>query len=329
MKPDRFWQAVNTRLAAGVSVFVALVVAHTRGSPGTTGARLWLDGRGTVAGTVGGGVMERDLIARGQRALAGNDRTPRLERLVHRDYGEGQRSGLICAGEQTLLLAVLAPGHDEAAVARFAAAHELGEAATLAIDPSGLHVAAGAPEFAVPQMRLVTRAPSDWRYMEDTISRRRLAVVGAGHCGQALARLADEVGYTVALFDDRPERLDAVAGTGSLRCHAVGAYGQVAARIEWPAQTAVVVMTSGMASDVAALETLAPLACADLAVMGSRTKIRAIRRALAECGVSAAAVGAIRGPVGLSMKSDTPAEIAVSVVGELLRREAGLALGNN
>ena len=80
----------------------------------------------------------------------------------------------------------------------------------------------------------------------------------------------------------------------------------------------VVVMTSAMATDIDALEVLAPLDPRWLGVMGSMAKIRHIKHALRERYVSRNTINKIHGPVGLPMKSDTPAEIAVSVVAQLL-----------
>ena len=65
-----FWQSLADHLREGRLVFLALVVANTRHSPGTVGVRLLVAEGGETLGTIGGGVMERDLLARAVEVLA-------------------------------------------------------------------------------------------------------------------------------------------------------------------------------------------------------------------------------------------------------------------
>lgn len=326
MTPDRFWRAVADRLAAGVPVFVALVAAHTRGSPGTTGARLWLDAEGNGEGTIGGGVMEANLLSAAAERLASDAHGFECERLVHRNRGAGRRSGLICAGEQTHCLGVLDPRDDHAAIERFARACEQAEepALQLLIEPAGVQLSAVDIDAAAPRITLAGK-DGDWRYGEDSVERRRLAIVGGGHCGQALARLADGVGYDVTLFDTREVWLAQADVSTRVRRVTIADYADAAALIGWPALTRVVVMSAAMPGDVRALSTLIDIDWRYLAVMGSAAKQRAIRQALQEQGAGAERLARIHGPVGLAIKSDTPPEIAISVMAELLQQDAETA----
>lgn len=322
MTRTAFWRAVATRLAAGESVFVALVVAHTRGSPGTLGARLWLDAHGHRQGTIGGGIMESHVLAAGRAALAQGGYRPHIRRLVHRKNGGADASGLICAGEQTNLTAVLSPQADLEAVACFVRALEDQDeaVATLFIDANGLRVENQPPDEARAPLRLVN-ADGDWSYAEESVARRRLAIVGGGHCGRALAGLGVTVGYTVAVFDTRSAVLAGQAWPDEVVCHVLDNYAELGAWLKRVTHTAAVVMTTAVTDDIEALTVLAPLACRWLGVMGSPAKIHAIRGALRERGIAKADIDAIAGPVGLPMKSDTPAEIAVSIMAQLLANE--------
>ena len=88
------WRTVHAELAAGRPVFMAIVAANTRGSPGTLGARLLVDSDGGVAGTIGGGVMEKRLIDYARYALLKRDTRPNLQRLIHRRTTDSMASGL-------------------------------------------------------------------------------------------------------------------------------------------------------------------------------------------------------------------------------------------
>lgn len=319
MTAAAFWQAVAQRLAAGRRVLVAVVAAHTRGSPGTAGAHLLVDEAGETLGTIGGGAMESRLTAAARDVLTEADPRPRCQRLVHRAEAGAQASGLICAGEQINVSAVLEPGRDAATVARFV--HALAEPGTapisLRIDCRGVATVAARDTVAA---RIEYESGADWAYTEHSFNPRRLAIVGAGHCGHALARLAAEIGHEVTLFDTRPACLDS-DWPGTVRAVTLARYDELSDRLAQPSVTRVRVMTHAVTEDIAALIALSPLRCRSLGVMGSSAKIRRIRDGLRDAGVRAEQIAAIAAPIGLPMKSDTPTEIAVSVMAEILADE--------
>jgi len=325
MNSAAFWRAVLARLDAGTPLFVALVVANTRGSPGTLGARLLIDADGNTLGTIGGGIMEANLIRAARDGLrAGKDAPPSLERLEHRNKpGTAHPSGLICAGEQTNLNCWLKPDRDAATIRAFcvALAADDGAAATLQIDAGGLRVTRAQDAG----MRQLSRDGARWCYRESSVQPERLAIVGGGHCGKALARLAADVGYSVDVFDTRAEALGGDADWPcDVRRHLLADYAELPAHLHWPALTTAAVMTAAITQDIAALAALAGTSLRWLGVMGSAAKIHEIRAQLAARGIAQDRIDAIHGPIGLRMKSDTPPEIAVSIVAQLLaERGAG------
>lgn len=318
MNSAAFWRAVLERLDAGTPLFVALVVANTRGSPGTLGARLLVDAEGNALGTIGGGIMEANLVRTARDGLrAGKDAPPSLEQLEHRDKpGTAHPSGLICAGEQTNLNCWLRPGRDAAPIRAFCAARDADgcEAATLQIDAGGLRVTRA---HGIGMQ--LSRDGEHWCWRESSVDPERLAIVGGGHCGKALARLAADVGFRVDVFDTRAEALDGDADWPlEVRRDLLADYADLPERLHWPELTTVAVMTAAITQDVEALTALADVNVHWLGVMGSAAKIREIRARLAVRGIAQERIDAIHGPIGLPMKSDTPPEIAVSIVAQWL-----------
>lgn len=321
MMIETFWQSVLQRLHHNRSVFVALVVANTHGSPGTLGARLLVDSDGRVEGTIGGAIMEAKLIEEAQQRLRDETCLPELTHLVHRKQNlrGGVPSGLICAGSQVNLCLVLRPQQDTQTLERLCTAIAAQTAATLSIDAKGATLAV--TKHTAPGMHL-DETGSNWHYRESSIAVRRLAIVGGGHCGKALANLASRVGYWVDLYDNRPSMFAHHDLPQTVRCHLVASYDDLAEHINYPLLTTTVVMTASVFHDIDSLAAIAALPLPWLGVMGSGAKIREIQTQLRERGIDEPHIANIHGPIGLPMKSDTPPEIAVSIMGQLLQLAA-------
>jgi xanthine dehydrogenase accessory factor len=147
----------------------------------------------------------------------------------------------------------------------------------------------------------------------------RLIVYGAGHVGQALARLAATVGFAPELVDDRAEWCDAAraASLGSV-WHCDAEYGSGAPALD--ASCYVAVVTRCHRTDRLALKHVLAGPLRYVGLIGSRRKKTVIFDELARIdGVSPEALARVRCPIGLPIGGETPEEIAVSIVAELLQ----------
>ncbi|HJT75583.1 MAG TPA: XdhC family protein, partial [Gemmataceae bacterium] len=152
------------------------------------------------------------------------------------------------------------------------------------------------------------------------LPRITLLLVGGGHVGQAVARLAAEVDFEVWVLDDRapfvsPERFPAA------RRRLVGEIGPalrelVAAGIT--PSTYAVILTRGHAHDEEALYHLAPTPAGYVGMIGSRRKIKLIYDDLLARGIPEEALDRVHAPLGFAIGSQTVPEIAVSIVAELI-----------
>jgi xanthine/CO dehydrogenase XdhC/CoxF family maturation factor len=178
-----FWRRVLDRVESDGRVFVALVVDHSIHSPGTTGARLAVFESGETVGTLGGGIMEVNLVERARAALSDQTFEPELRTLHHRKHGDGEKSGLICAGYQTNLCLIL---ERRQALAELEQAVE-GESAQggfLELTPSGIRFRQDSDLTRGEQSRLVANGNA-WQYIERLVNFRRVAILGGGLCGLA------------------------------------------------------------------------------------------------------------------------------------------------
>jgi xanthine dehydrogenase accessory factor len=146
----------------------------------------------------------------------------------------------------------------------------------------------------------------------------RLVVFGAGHVGLALARLAGTVGFDVVLVDDRPEFCEAARRAGVGTVHACdGDYGSLP---PMDASCYAAVVTRCHRTDRLALRAIAARPLRYVGLIGSRRKKAVIFRELVESdGIAREALERVHCPIGLPIGGETPEEIAVSIVAQLLQ----------
>ncbi len=315
------WTFARDRLVDGESVFLAIVADHTRHSPGTTGAQFAVALDGTTAGTIGGGIMEADVLTMAARVLHGDSSHtyPRQERLTHRRKAPdgASPSGLICAGHQTNLYALLRPERDLPTVQEITARITTDQPGLLTLSPEGLTLdTTDLPPRSTP----TTLHPGPpFRFQASLQNWKRAAIIGGGHCGLALSRVLRHLGYTVTVFETRREVFTFQENEHAHHRIVVDDFSEAGPMITLPAWTHVIVMTANLPSDVRGLLGTAELPFPYIGVMGAPAKLQRIRAALRDAGISDDAIAGIHAPIGLPMTSNTPEEIAISIAAQLLQ----------
>ena len=313
-----FWKTVLDRLEADERVLVVVVVDHSVHSPGTTGAKMAVFADGSTIGTIGGGIMELEIVRTGRESLPAGDGSPRRKKLHHRKEGPGEKSGLICAGFQTNVYMVLDRTEHLDVLKAIVKAERKDQSRIFEISPEGFRIVPTVGRDARVQHHLL-ELDDRWWYRESVRNLSRVAILGGGHCGLALSRLMHGLGYHVSIFDTRPRVSTMLENDYTDEKHIVGDFVEAAGMIRCPERTNVVVMTTELASDVRALLGAAGISFPFVGVMGSKAKIASIRKALAEVRVDQEFLDNLVAPVGLSVGSSTPEEIAVSVAAQLLQ----------
>ena len=313
-----FWERVHEHLGAGCRVFVACVAEHTRGSPGTAGAKLLVAESGELVGTIGGGAMEHRIVDQAMELLQDGSHRPKKQTLVHSEAASADSSGLICEGSQTNVFCVLAGRQDLDSVRAIVDTIWNDQRGWIEIDDAGLRLAEDGAGFDAPAITLLEE-DGIWRYREDLLNRRRIAVIGGGHCAAALAEVMTPLGYRVEVFDTRAHVVSHGGATALGGLSIVADYAEAGPSIAHPQSTAAVVMTADYRTDARALLGVADLPFPFIGLMGGRKKIERIFSLLREEGISPDAIDRIHAPVGLDIGSNTPEEIAISIAAQLLR----------
>jgi xanthine dehydrogenase accessory factor len=149
-----------------------------------------------------------------------------------------------------------------------------------------------------------------------------LYVVGAGHVGWHLARVAGEAGFRIHVIDDREKFANAERFPGAEVV--VDAIPDWLHRADIPASAYVVVVTRGHQHDLDAMRALAARDLKYLGLIGSRAKVARINEALVAEGMPAECLRRVHAPIGLEIGAVTPAEIAISILAELIAVRRGV-----
>lgn len=147
----------------------------------------------------------------------------------------------------------------------------------------------------------------------------RIVVFGAGHVAQKLCRFLIELDCAVTCIDTRREWLDRLPASEKLECRHVGEFAEGVDAVCQGA--AVVVMTMGHATDMPILEAIArkDVGLSYLGVIGSDSKAAIMRRQLRESGVATEFIEGIVCPIGEKVGNNTPPEIAVGALSQLVK----------
>jgi xanthine dehydrogenase accessory factor len=151
------------------------------------------------------------------------------------------------------------------------------------------------------------------------LPRITLLIVGAGHVGQAVGRLAAEVDFDVWVLDDR-DRYASRERFPTAQRRLVGDIGATLKELAptLTASTYCIIVTRGHNHDEEALYHLAPTAASYVGMIGSKRKIRLIHDDLLGRGLTPETLARVHAPLGFAIGSQTVPEIAVSIVAELI-----------
>ncbi|AZC37563.1 XdhC family protein [Pseudomonas chlororaphis] len=305
-------------LQAGQRVLLATVARTWGSSPRPVGSMMALRGDGRVVGSVSGGCIEDDLIHRYTSAYGGNalpDGPPQVVR-----YGisadEAHRFGLPCGGTLELILE-FTPSRPplERLLAQLNAGHLVRRSLDLGSGQVALATSTAPEQFVFDGQQMVNTLGPGYR----------LLLIGAGALAEYLATMALFNGFRVAVCDPRPEYIGGwnIPGVEQL----VGMPDDVVRAFAPDLRSCIVAVSHDpKLDDLALLEALHSPAFY-IGAIGSRRNSQLRRERLIEhFGESQASLQRLHGPIGIYIGSKTPAEIAVSVMAEILAAKNGVAL---
>ena len=298
---------------AGHHVELVTVVQTWGSAPRPPGALLAVRDDGMVSGSVSGGCVEDDLIARAKAAMAQGAASTgtQLPSLVVYgvDKDEAARFGLPCGGTLRLVLEPLRePAWVEQLLERTAQHRLVARTLDLATGTVTLRDAVRGENLQFDGGTLTTVFGPKWR----------LLLIGAGQLSQAVAQMSSLLDFEVLVCDPREEYAASMDLPGVQRL--AGMPDDVVREMMPDAHTAIVALTHDPKLDDMALLEALKSAAFYVGALGSRRNQATRKQRLAEhFDLSAQELARLHGPVGLRIGARTPAEIAVSILAEIVQ----------
>jgi xanthine dehydrogenase accessory factor len=335
--------AICGQLAGGSPLVLVSIVSFQGSIPRRGGTKMVVGVDGKSYGTIGGSLLEASAIGESRAVLAAAQSRMMDYELTGRD---ASAAGMICGGKATLLLDYIpaTPENKEffsgwhEAIRRgrdfYLLTHLKGTGNMLETLGHSIFYRDGR---VVGNVRLEKDdignlrsdlhnissisvvSIRDTRVVIDAIRRlKTLYCFGAGHVALSTAHLAALVGFRVVVVDDRSDFANAERFPDADRIRVIDDFNRALEELEIDADSFIVIVTRGHQYDRAVLEQALKTPAGYIGMISSRRKREAIYEALMAKGVTKEALERVHSPIGIAIGGETPEEIAVSIVAELI-----------
>lgn len=308
----------------GEKAVLCTLMASSGSSPRGAGARMAVFEDGSAYGTVGGGQVEYIASKEALEVL-------KTGKTYLRHFGlsldQVASIGMICGGNVDVYYQLIGK-------AELPVLYEMREALTK--DENSwiyMKIAEGnVKEFRIvrqneasdPELfasKAVFKAGEPVIYTDPLVRSGRTYIFGGGHVGQALVPVLASVGFKVCLFDSRdylatPENFPAAE---EVIC---GDYNHIDEKVNITENDFVVIMSPGHKSDFDLLKQVLKKKTRYVGCIGSRAKVAKTQEMLREAGIPEEVIQSVHSPIGLRIRAETPAEIAISIAGEMIKCRA-------
>ena len=315
-KTLQIWYFINESLKQRGSVMLLYVLESKGSSPGRQGFSMVVNAKGEMEGSIGGGIMEHKFVEMvKERLKKQGSKEQELKKQIHDKSAANNQSGMICSGEQTILLYPVEK-KDLNTVQNIIQSLEENKNGTLILSPDGILFSDAIPE---KDFEFTFQAEDEWLYKEKTGYKNKLFIIGGGHCSLALSRLMRTMDFYVKVYDDRENLKTILENEVANERHFVKDYSVLTDKIPSGSNHYVVIMTFGYRTDDIALKALLNKEFKYIGVLGSKKKMEKLFEDYRKEGIDESLLQRIHTPIGLDIKSQTPEEIAVSIAAEIIK----------
>ncbi len=328
---------------------LATIVSQIGSTPRAAGTQMVVHTDGTIEGTIGGGIVEASVIETAKDVF--NTKTAGLHAFDLAQNRIGSMD-MICGGKLDVLIEHVAATAENRSV--FKALHgvlEKGRPALLITDMETAVEENGRPErclvteggiregtwrHAASMLERILKKSARARYpylltlsdhsffIEPCFVPGTVFLFGAGHVSRQLATLTTMVGFRTVVLDDRGEFANAQRFPTADEIRVLDSFDDCFQSLDIDEDSYLVIVTRGHLYDKIVLGQALKTHAGYIGMIGSKSKRKDIYRALTAEGVTPEALQKVHSPVGLPIKAETPEEIAVSIIAELIQTRVEL-----
>lgn len=344
-------RTIYEHLAAGMPVVLASIISQQGSTPRNSGTKMVIGEDLKIYGTIGGGLLESDSIQESARVIAKKKSTFREFELNGTGVGS---ENMICGGKAAVLLDYIAPtsknssffqsfndaiagGSDFYSVTYFGGKNDdlclagrslflpegkmIGDSPLPASDVKKLE----SEMHNISTVEMLTFG--DVKVVVDRIRRlKTLYCFGAGHVAVPTTHLASLVGFRVCVLDDRHEFASSSRFPDADRLAIIKDFEHAFEGLDIDSDSFIVILTRGHQFDSIVLEQALRTKAGYIGMISSQKKKEAIFQYLLGKGFTKQALARVHAPIGIIIGAQTPEEIAVSIVAELISLRSGITM---
>jgi len=339
--------AIHQLVKQGQHFVMALVLHQAGPTPRKAGVRMAIKPDGEILGTIGGGLMEADVI---ETALKIFDTQENVIKIFDMTSAKVDSADMICGGRMEILLEYCTPGEELLRLfndlkhelvrhrkcflvtelsplpgntwqVRRALIRKNGSISGSAIIPTRLNseIKANMARIRNPVLKEIEKQ----RFLVEPYAvMGTVYLFGAGHVALQVANLAKNVDFRTVVMDDRQEFANSDRFATADEVIVRPSFNQALKELRIDEDSFMVILTRGHNYDKTVLRQVLCTPAGYIGMIGSVRKRDAIYKALQNESVSAHELERVHCPIGLTIKAQTPEEIAVSIVAELIQKRA-------
>ncbi len=336
-------------LQQGETIVEATVIREEGSTPRSSGAKMIIGMDGKGYGTIGGGKLEAIAMEQAKSVFQTN-----ISRIITINLTGNDAAGteMICGGHVQILLELVTPDKENVETFRLrnmmleSGSHgyyltviegteeSIESTAHFILQPgnpptASIPVSAGLIEKILlqpfrPGSIQIEKEHGGIAVIESSEKPKTVYIFGAGHVALWIAMFGSRVGFRIVILDDRPEFADLKRFPDAHEILVLTDFSSPFSEIEVNPDDYIVIVTRGHVYDRHVLAGALKTGAAYIGMIGSRRKRDIIFSALREDGFSPEDLDRVHSPIGLQIHAETPEEIAISIIAELIRERAGI-----
>jgi xanthine dehydrogenase accessory factor len=326
------YEVIANYLEEDKSGILATIVKKSGSTPQGIGAKVFIDDKGKIYGTIGGGCVEAEVLQEARKMNANETR------LIHyvMNNTDVVDQGMVCGGNVDIFLEPVKPIHKELYRELLSRINNSintivitntrkGSFSKLLLSPDG---SVFGDKMVIPSVESLQERLDEKQlvFAEGLLAERirrtnRIFIYGAGHISRFIARFSKTIDFEVTVIDDRISFANKVRFPEADRVIA-GYFTDVIRELDLNSSNFHVIVTRGHRHDAEVLEEILKRPSFYIGMIGSKRKTKLVFEYLRSRGFGEADIKRVHAPIGLDIGAVTPQEIAVSIAAELVKVRA-------